>query len=169
MNLVYWIVLLVALQRVAELVYAQHNTRRLLAQGAREFGARHYPLLVLLHAAWLLALVLMVPATAPVNWWLIGLFGLLQIGRLWVIASLGRFWTTRVISLAGQPLVRRGPYRLIRHPNYAIVVAEIAVLPLAFGAWALALIFSVLNLAILAWRIRIEDDAIASRRTHPAD
>lgn len=168
MSLVHWIVLLVALQRLAELAYAQRNTRRLLAQGAQEFGARHYPLLVLLHAAWLLALMLTVPANAPVNWWLIGLFGLLQIGRLWVIASLGRFWTTRVISLAGQPLVRRGPYRLIRHPNYAIVVAEIAVLPLAFGAWALALVFSVLNLAILAWRIRIEDDAIASRRTHPA-
>ena len=145
----------------------RRKTRQLMAQGAEEFGARHYPLLVLLHAAWLLALLLTVPGDAAINWWLIALFGLLQIGRLWVIASLGRYWTTRVISLDGLPLVGRGPYRFTRHPNYAIVVAEIAVLPLAFGAWELALIFSVPNLAILAWRIRIENDAIAPRRASP--
>jgi methyltransferase len=160
MSLVQVVVLIVALQRLAELVLARRNTRRLLAAGGREAGAGHYPLLVLLHGAWLLALFTLVPAEAPVNLWLLGLFVLLQAGRLWVIASLGRFWTTRIITLAEVPLVRRGPYRFLRHPNYAIVAAEIAVLPLAFGAWQIALGFSLVNLPLLAHRIRIENAAL---------
>jgi methyltransferase len=160
MSLVQVVVLIVALQRLAELVLARRNTRRLLAAGGREAGAGHYPLLVLLHGAWLLALFTLVPAEAPANLWLLGLFVLLQAGRLWVIASLGRFWTTRIITLAEVPLVRRGPYRFLRHPNYAIVAAEIAVLPLAFGAWQIALGFSLVNLPLLAHRIRIENAAL---------
>ena len=94
------------------------------------------------------------------NLWLLGLFVVLQAGRLWVIASLGRFWTTRIVTLANTPLVRHGPYRFLRHPNYAIVVAEIAVLPLAFGAWQIALGFTLANLPLLAYRIRIENAAL---------
>ena len=94
--------------------------------------------------------------------WL-GAFAGLQALRLWIIHSLGPFWTTRVITLPGAPLVRRGPYRFLRHPNYVVVVAEIAVLPLVFGAWRIAAVFSVLNLALLAWRIRIEQRALAPR------
>jgi methyltransferase len=160
MSLVQVVVLIVVLQRLAELALARRNTRRLLAAGGREAGAGHYSLLVLLHGAWLLALFTLVPAEAPVNLWLLGLFVLLQAGRLWVIASLGRFWTTRIITLAEVPLVRRGPYRFLRHPNYAIVAAEIAVLPLAFGAWQIALGFSLVNLPLLAHRIRIENAAL---------
>jgi methyltransferase len=162
------IVLLVALQRLGELAYARHNSRRLIAAGGHEFGACHYPLLVLLHASWLLALLLAVPPEAAVNWPLLALFALLQAGRLWVIASLGRFWTTRIISLPNAPLVRRGPYRFLRHPNYLIVVLEIAVLPLAFGAWRIALALSLLNLALLAWRMRVENAALAPRRAQSA-
>ena len=84
--------------------------------------------------------------------------------RLWVILRLGRCWTTRIITLPGAPLVRRGPYQFLRHPNYLIVQAEIAVLPLAFGAWEVALLFSVLNGQLLRRRIRIEDEALAPRR-----
>ncbi len=164
MSAVQIVVLLVALQRLAELIYARRNARRLLAAGATEAGAGHYPLLVLLHAVWLAALFFLVPAAAEVNWGLLALFLLLQAGRVWVIASLGRYWTTRVITLPEAPLVRRGPYRFLRHPNYLIVVAEIAVLPLAFGAWQIALVFSLLNAALLAWRIRVEDRALAPRR-----
>lgn len=164
MTLLHVVVLLVALQRLAELVYAQRNTRRLLQAGGREVGARHYPLFVLLHGGWLVAHLLLIPADAPANVWLLGLFVLLQLGRIWVIASLGRFWTTRIVTLPEAPLVRRGPYRLLRHPNYAIVIGEIAVLPLAFGAWEIALVFSILNLALLAWRIRVEDATLAERR-----
>ncbi|WP_299394696.1 isoprenylcysteine carboxyl methyltransferase family protein [Pelagibius sp.] len=163
---VLWIVLvLVALQRLGELVYAQRNTRRLLAEGGREAGAGHYPLLVGLHAAWLIALAVFVPAETPPNWALLAVFVALQGLRLWVLASLGRYWTTRIITLPDAPLVRKGPYRLLRHPNYVVVAGEILILPLAFGAWELALAFSAANAVILAIRIRCEDQALAARRT----
>ncbi len=158
------IVLLVAAQRLAELIYSRGNARRLLAEGGIEHGAGRYPLLVLLHAAWLVALFLLVPPEAAVSWLLIGAYLLLQAARLWVVASLGRFWTTRVIILPGVPLVHRGPYRWLKHPNYLVVAAEIALLPLAFGAWELALGFSLANAALLADRIRIEETALAPRR-----
>lgn len=164
MSLPQIVVLLVAVQRLLELAYARRNARRLLAEGGVEFGAAHFPLFVLLHGAWLAAVFFLVPPDAPVAWPLLGLYLVLQAGRAWVIASLGRFWTTRVITLPGVPLVRRGPYRWMRHPNYVIVAAEIAVLPLAFGAWQLALVFTLANAALLAHRIRVEDAALAPRR-----
>lgn len=157
------IVLLVAAQRLAELVLAQRNTRRLLAEGAREEGAAHYPLFVLLHAGWLAALFVWTPADAPVDPWLLALFVLLQGGRVWVIASLGRYWTTRVVTLPGAPLVRRGPYRWVRHPNYLVVAGELAVLPLALGEVGLAVLFSLLNAPLTLHRIRVEDTALAPR------
>ncbi|HLI11410.1 MAG TPA: isoprenylcysteine carboxylmethyltransferase family protein [Alphaproteobacteria bacterium] len=164
MSLPQVIVALVALERLAELAYARRNTRRLLAMGAVEHGADHYPLLVLLHAGWLLALLILVPPEAPVSWPLIACFLLLQAARLWVILSLGRYWTTRIITLPQAPLVTRGPYAVLRHPNYLIVTAEIALLPLAFGTWRIALAFSLLNFALLCHRRRVEDAALAARR-----
>ncbi len=161
------IVLLVAAQRLAELIYSRGNTRRPMAEGGIEHGASRYPLLVLLHAAWLAALFFFVPPEAAVSWLLIGAYLLLQAARLWVIASLGRFWTTRVITLPDAPLVKRGPYRWLRHPNYLVVAAEIAVLPLAFGAWELALGFSLANAVLLADRIRLEEAALAPRHNLP--
>ncbi len=159
------VVLLVALQRLLEMVYARHNAKRLLAAGGIEHGAGHYPLMILLHAAWLAAIFFLVPADAPVSWPLIGLYLLLQAGRLWVILSLGAYWTTRVVTLPEEPLVRRGPYRFMRHPNYVIVAAEIAVLPLAFGAWELAVGFSLANALLLFHRVRVEEAALAPRRS----
>jgi len=158
---------LVVGQRLGELIIARRNTRRLLAQGAREVGAGHYPLFLALHTAWLATLALVVDPWKWPNPALIGAYLALQLARLWVISSLGPYWTTRIITLDHAPLVRRGPFRLIRHPNYIIVAAEIAVLPLAFGAWRTALVFSALNAALLAWRIRIEDQALAARRAAP--
>lgn len=158
------VVALVAAERLAELALATRNTRALLRRGGVEEGAGHYPLIVALHAAWLAALLLLVPATAPLSWFWLGVFLALQALRIWVIASLGPYWTTRVITVPGAPLVRRGPYRFMRHPNYAVVAAEIAVLPLVFGAWRIALLFSLLNAALLAWRIRVEEQALAPRR-----
>lgn len=161
---VLWIVLaLVALQRVAELLYAQHNTTRLLERGAIEVGASHYPLFVLLHASWLIAMAVLIPPSTPPNWWLLVVYLLLQPLRLWTVASLGEYWTTRIVSLPGAPLVHRGPYRFLRHPNYVVVCAEIAVLPLAFGAVEIAIVFSILNAALLSWRIRVEERALAGR------
>ncbi len=164
MSLSQWIVLAVAVQRLAELLFARRNERRLKAAGGLEVGSRHYPLVVIVHAGWLAALWFLVPADGPVIWSLLAVFAALQVARLWVIASLGRYWTTRIVTVPGAPLVRSGPYRRFRHPNYAIVAAEIAVLPLAFGAWEVALVFSLANGALLLHRIRVEDAALAPRR-----
>jgi methyltransferase len=160
----YWTLGLVALQRLIELAHAQNNSARLRRLGALEADAGGYPLYVLLHAGWLTSLAVFVPATTPPYWPLIGVFALLQLGRIWVIASLGRYWTTRMITLPDAPLVRTGPFRYLRHPNYLLVVAEIAVLPLAFGAVAIAVSFSTLNLLLIARRIRIEERVLAPRR-----
>ena len=158
------ILALVTLQRLAELHLATRNTRRLLAQGAVEYGASHYPLVVALHGLWLVALWWLAPGR-PVDLVLLTLFLVLQVGRLWVIGTLGERWTTRIIVKPGAPLVRRGPYRFMNHPNYLIVVLEIAVLPLVFGLWQLALLFSLLNAAVLAIRIGEENRALASLRS----
>lgn len=154
------VVLLVALQRLGELAYAARNTRRLLARGGVEHGRGHYPLFVLLHGSWLAAILLAVPWDTRPQPALLGAFLLLQPVRLWVVAALGGRWTTRVIVVPGAPPVRHGPFRLLRHPNYAVVCAEIALLPLAFGAWRVALVYSLLNAALLAWRIRVEEAAL---------
>ncbi len=155
------VALLVAAQRLGELAYARRNTKQLMAAGGVEHGARHYPLIVALHGGWLAALFALVPPDAPPSWGLLGCYGLLQIGRLWIIVSLGARWTTRVIALPGARHVRRGPYRFLRHPNYLVVALEIPLLPLAFGAWHMALGFGAANLALLAHRIRIEERALA--------
>ncbi|HEX4302068.1 MAG TPA: isoprenylcysteine carboxylmethyltransferase family protein [Rhizomicrobium sp.] len=161
---IYIILALVALQRLVEVAYAERNTRALLARGAVEIGRAHYPLIVLLHAAWLAAIVVLLPADATIHWIALAIFIALQLARVWVIATLGPFWTTRIITLEGAPLVRKGPYRFVRHPNYLVVAGEIAALPLAFGEIWVAVAFTVLNAAMLAWRIRQEDAALAIRR-----
>ena len=158
-----WVALLVAAQRLGELVYARRNESRLRARGAVESGASHYPLFILLHGAWLLAVFLLIPPDRAPSWPLLAVFVLLQAARVWVMATLGPYWTTRVLSLPGAPLVRRGPYRWVRHPNYVIVAAEIAVLPLAFGAWWIAIVFSLANALLLRHRIGIEERALAGR------
>jgi methyltransferase len=156
---------LVALQRLGELAWSRRNERQLRAEGATEAGSGHYPFFVLLHAGWLAAMLLLIPPETVPDPYLLSAYAGLQALRLWTMASLGRFWTTRILSLPGAPLVRRGPYRWLRHPNYAIVIAEIVTLPLAFGAASIALIFSAANLILLAVRIRAEEAALASRRS----
>jgi methyltransferase len=155
----------VTLQRLAELVIARRNTQRLRAEGAVEIGAGHYPLLVLLHSAWLAALWILALSGQAVIWWpaVIAYF-VVEFARIWVMASLGRFWTTRILVPREAPLVRKGPNRFLRHPNYWVVAFEIALLPLALGSWTLALVFSLLNAAVLFWRIRVEEGSLAPRR-----
>lgn len=155
----------VTLQRIAELVLAHRNTRALAAVGAREYGAGHYPFLVSLHAAWLAGLWLLGRDQAVSMAWLV-IFLILQALRVWVIASLGRRWTTRIIVPREEDPVRRGPYRWFSHPNYMVVAAEIAVLPLALGLTVFAAVFSVLNAAILIVRIRAEDRALGRSSSH---
>jgi methyltransferase len=152
---------LVTLQRLGELVLARHNTSALLARGAFEVGATHYPFIVAVHAAWLLALWVF-GRNQPVNFFALAAFVMLQVARVWVLTTLGSRWTTRILILPGEPLIERGPYRYLSHPNYAIVVGEIALLPLALHLPMLALVFSVLNAVLLVVRIRTEARALAS-------
>lgn len=158
-----WILAFVIAQRLGELALARANTKRLMAQGGREAGRGHYPLFILLHASWLVAIAATTPLDAEPIWPLVGVFFVLQGLRVWVIATLGRYWTTRIITVDGAPLVRGGPFRLVRHPNYWVVAGEIAVLPLAFGAWEIAVIWSVLNALLLRHRIAVETAALAPR------
>jgi methyltransferase len=159
------LLLFVTLQRLAELVHARRNTRRLLAEGAVEIGAGHYPLLLLLHAAWLGGLWLwLASGNAEFLWPAALAYLVVQLFRIWVLASLGRYWTTRILVPSKTRLVQRGPYRFCKHPNYAVVAAEILLLPLALGAWPVAVLFSVLNAAVLALRIRAEETSLAPRR-----
>jgi methyltransferase len=152
---------LVTLQRIGELAVSRYNTTRLKMRGAIEIGANHYPLLVSVHAAWLIALWIW-GRDRDVNLVAFSLFVALQGFRLWILATLGSRWTTRIIVLPGEPLVTSGPYRYFSHPNYAVVVAEIALLPLALYLPLLALIFSGLNAAVLMIRIRVEARALAA-------
>ena len=157
------LVALIALQRLVELMVARINTRNLRSAGGIEHGAGHYPLMVSLHAAWLVSLAVFVPADAALDPLLFVVFLFLQAARIWVIASLGRYWTTRVITVPGAPLVARGPYRWLRHPNYLVVVAEIAVVPLIAGAWQIAVAFSIANAGVLWLRLRVENAALGGR------
>jgi methyltransferase len=156
---------LVTLQRLGELALARRNTRALLARGAVEVAPRHYPAIVALHGAWLIGLWLLAP-WREASLALLALYALLQIGRGWVLLTLGERWTTRIIVLPGAPLVQSGPYRLFTHPNYAVVAGEILMLPLAFELPAFALAFSALNALALWVRVRAEDAALRGARHH---
>lgn len=153
----------VTAERLLELLLSRANTNRLLAQGAREHGAGHYPLIVAVHAAWLITLWLLA-TDRPVDAFWLAMFVLLLLARFWVIATLGPRWTTRIIVLPDAPLVEEGPYRFLNHPNYWVVIGEIAVLPLVFGLPWVALVFSILNAAALTIRIREENRALRPGR-----
>jgi methyltransferase len=161
------ILTLVTLQRLGELVLARRNTRELMARGAVEIGASHYPLIVAVHAFWLIALWIY-GRNQEVNLLALAGFVVLQGLRVWILASLGSRWTTRIIVLPGEPLVTSGPYRYVSHPNYVVVIGEIALLPLMLHLPMLALIFSVLNAAVLTIRIRSEVHALVELSRPPA-
>lgn len=159
MTLPYAIMLFVTLQRLSELIIARLNTSRLLAAGAHEVGASHYPVMVAMHTAWLAALWLTV-GDRPVSMLLLLIFAVLQLMRIWVLATLGSRWTTRIIVMQDAALVNKGPFRFLRHPNYTVVTAEIAVLPLTFGLIWIAALFTLLNAAMLYVRIGAENRAL---------
>ncbi|WP_087455298.1 isoprenylcysteine carboxyl methyltransferase family protein [Tumebacillus avium] len=154
----------VILQRLMELMIAKRNGRQMVALGGFEVGREHYKYIVLLHAAFFAALFgevfargneTMTPHGAP-----FALFCVAQGLRVWVLLSLGKFWNTRIYVLPGSEPVMRGPYRFLRHPNYVVVALELVTLPLAFGAWLTALLFTVLNALVLRVRIRAEEQAL---------
>ncbi len=158
------LVALVVCERLAELVISARNQKRLIASGGIEIGAAHYPYMVLLHVAWMGAIVAWVAAgdvrvSAP----MVVAHVLVELARVWVMTSLGPYWTTRIITVPDAPLIARGPYRFVRHPNYVVVTIEIALLPVALGAWWIALLFSILNALMLRVRIAAENEALAAR------
>jgi methyltransferase len=155
-----WLIAFLVVQRLGEMVLARENTRRLREAGAIEIGRSHYPFMIMLHFSWLVALIAFGHDRAVNSHWLVA-FVLLQLARLWVIGSLGSRWTTRVIVLPGRELAAVGPYRYIKHPNYIVVALEIAVVPIALGLPLVALIFSIANAAMLAYRISVENRALA--------
>jgi methyltransferase len=155
--------LLVLAQRGLEELYSSRNTRRLMASGATEMGRTYYPVVAATHLAWIAGLFFLIPPTAPIVWPLIAYYVTLQIVRYWVIASLGPFWTHRIITLPGAPIARSGPYRYLSHPNYAVTIVETFVLPLAFGALALACIMTALWWVVLSVKIKLENEALADR------
>jgi methyltransferase len=153
----------VTIERLCELLLARRNTNALLAKGAYEAAPGHYMFIVTLHAVWLAGLWVLAWDKPIEPGWL-AVFILLQGLRFWVLATLGKRWTTRIIVLPGSPLVRTGPYRFLSHPNYVVVIGEIAVLPLCFGLVWYALAFSALNALVLAVRIREENSALSELR-----
>ena len=163
MNWPLAILAFVTAERLAELWIARRNTARLMERGAREHGSGHYPIIVALHALWLATLWVLAPGRSIDMFWF-ALFAALQAARIWVIATLGPRWTTRIIVLPDAPLVRHGPYKFLAHPNYWVVMGEIAVLPLVFGLPWVALAFTAANLLVLGVRIRAENDALRSLR-----
>lgn len=158
------ILALVTVERLGELILARRNTERLLARGAVESGARHYPLMVGLHGAWLAGLWI-TAWDRPANLAWLAIYLAVEGLRAWTLMSLGGRWTTRILTLPGEPLVRRGPYRFMSHPNYVVVVAEIAILPLVFGLPVYALVFSLLNASLLAVRISAEEAALRAAQS----
>jgi methyltransferase len=153
------ILALVTAQRGAELLLSRRNTQRLMARGAVEAAPGHYPLLVAVHASWLIALWVF-GHNQTVNPLALAAYLALQGLRAWVMLTLGARWTTGIIVLPHEPLIVRGPYRFLRHPNYVVVAGEIAVLPLMLGLFWIAAIFTVLNAAVLFIRIRAENQAL---------
>ncbi|MCW2276681.1 isoprenylcysteine carboxyl methyltransferase family protein [Heliophilum fasciatum] len=164
------VLLLVIVQRLFELQIAQRHRTALLARGAYEVGQGHYPFFVLLHSLFFVSLVGEVTLwhrTSPA-WWPFAavMLAVAQGLRLWCIRSLGVFWNTRIIVLPGAALVKKGPYRYLRHPNYLVVIIELLVLPLLFGAYGTSLVFSLANLVLLLWvRIPMEEAALAYKKT----
>jgi len=156
--------LVILLQRGLEELYSARNTARLIAAGGREAGRDYYPVVAITHLAWIAAMFLLISPTAPILWPLLALYLLLQVARYWTIATLGRYWTHRIITLDDAPIVRVGPYRFLRHPNYVVTIAETFLLPLVFGDAAVAVIFGCVWSAVVYYKILLEDAALAERR-----
>jgi len=153
---------LLILLRIGELLLSRRNEKWLLQHGAIEYGAGHYPWMVSLHAGFMISLVSEY-ATQPIASYslvLIVLYFLLIVFKTWVVLSLGKFWNTKIYRVKDFPLVKKGVYKFIKHPNYTIVVSEIAIIPLAFHLYYTAVIFSLLNLMMLYVRIKVENKAL---------
>ena len=153
----------IIVQRLSELVIAKRNTARLMDNGAYEVGAEHYPVMVGMHSLWI-ACLLFLGYSQSISFGWLAIFAVLQVFRVWILETLGSRWTTRVI-ISPEPLVVAGPFKYFKHPNYMLVVAEIIVAPMVLGLTWVAVVFTVLNAAMLYVRIGVEEKALSSLRT----
>ncbi|MDN3016765.1 isoprenylcysteine carboxylmethyltransferase family protein [Paenibacillus sp. BSR1-1] len=156
----------IILQRIVEVLVAKNNESWMKKRGAIEFGEKHYRFMVLMHSLFFISLLLeklLFNRGFSTVWpWVLMIFVLAQFFRIWVIASLGRFWNTKIIVLPDAPAIRKGPYRYIRHPNYFVVTIEFLVIPTLFSAYLTACLFTIFNAIMLAIRIREEENALKS-------
>ncbi|MFC0469268.1 isoprenylcysteine carboxyl methyltransferase family protein [Halalkalibacter kiskunsagensis] len=161
---IYIFITLVILQRIVEVMIANRNAEWIKRQGGYEAGRGHYKFLVALHALFFVSLLIEVTVVdSRFVFWAVAplfLFLLAQICRVWALTALGRFWNTRIMILPGAQVVAKGPYRYLRHPNYVIVVTELACLPLIFQAYWTAILFTILNALVLSIRIKVEEQAL---------
>ncbi|MDX1807139.1 MAG: isoprenylcysteine carboxylmethyltransferase family protein [Paenisporosarcina sp.] len=164
MTLFIYVVGFVIFQRIIELLIARNNEKWIRSQGGYEVGAKHYPYMVAIHIGFFISLIIeFVTFKEGVSRFWLPLFVLfisLQLMRVWVISSLGRYWNTKILVLPGANVVKKGPFHFIRHPNYVVVTCEIIVIPLMFGAYFTAVVFSILNIIILSVRIPKEEAAL---------
>ena len=165
----YLFILVIGAERLVELAVARRNAPWSIAHGGKEFDRGHYPVIVVMHALLLVACIVEVwalhrPFIPRLGWPMVAIVLFSTVVRWWCIAALGKYWNTRIIVIPDAPLVRRGPYRWMRHPNYAAVTAEVAALPLVHSAWLTAIVFSIANALVLNVRIRAEDAALGYAR-----
>ena len=164
--LFYILILFVIIQRITELSVSKRNEKWLLSQGAVEYGKEHYRFIVIMHAMFFVSMIAEYNFKSVhndlniINYLFLVFFALLQIMRFWVIHSLGKFWNTRIIRVPGSDLVKSGPYKFLKHPNYVIVALEIFCLPMIFGLYYTAIIFTILNSLILYIRIKEENKVL---------
>lgn len=167
MTLFIIVISFVILQRIIELFIAKHNERWLLSRGAVEYGRDHYKYIVILHVAFLLSIIIEYFLHGRyyelnlISYILLAVFIILQFLRVWVLTSLGRYWCTRVYRIPGAPLIYSGIYRYFKHPNYMVVIGEILVLPLIFNLYFTCIIFTILNVVVLTYRVRVENKALS--------
>ncbi|HAQ06585.1 MAG TPA: hypothetical protein DCR24_03300 [Bacillus bacterium] len=154
----------IIIQRLFELSVAKRNEKWMKSKGAIEFGQRHYPAMVLIHTAFFIVFIFEVMSLEKglSSYWpvLLFLFSVTQAMRIWALSSLGRFWNTKIIILPDADVVKKGPYKLIKHPNYLIVTAELLIIPLMFNAFITLVLFTLLNILILSIRIPAEENAL---------
>jgi Uncharacterized protein conserved in bacteria len=150
----------VLIQRLIELIYSNYNTKKLLLRGGKEYYKKHYPLFIILHTTWIVSLFIFIPHHVQPNLIFLTLFIILQFLRLWVLISLGKYWTTRIIRVKDTKLVTKGPYKYFKHPNYIIVFFEILILPLVFNSLIISIIFTFFNSLLLFYRIKLENKVL---------
>ena len=152
-------ILFVILQRLSELYIARRNEKWLRSQGAVEYGESHYPYIVALHTLFIISIIVeyMLKSNSPIDYTFLVLFIVLLVFKFWTLSSLGKYWNTKIFRVPGTGPVKRGPYKLFKHPNYFVVVCEVAIIPLVFHLYYTAVIFTILNAIMLYVRIKTEN------------